>query len=120
MADYEFTLPYPPSVNGYWRSFQGRQIISKRGREYRESAANAIKLLGLTNELVSQRLSVSVVINPPTLRKYDIDNWCKGPFDALTHAGFWVDDEQVDRLLISKGEKVKGGRVCLKINIIDS
>jgi crossover junction endodeoxyribonuclease RusA len=119
MADYEFTLPYPPSVNGYWRAFRGRQIISKRGRDYRKHAIEVMNDLGLNDELISERMHLSVVIHPPTLRKYDIDNWCKAPFDALTHAKFWIDDEQIDSLLIKKGEKVKGGLLKVKVDLID-
>lgn len=119
MSDYEFSIPYPPSVGAMWRSFRGRFIVSKKGREYREKAINEITSIGLSDLNITERLSVVMIINPPTLRKYDIDNRCKAPFDALSHAGFWVDDEQVDRLLIIKGEKVKGGRVDLKINLLD-
>lgn len=115
MSDYEFEMPYPPSVNGYWRSFQGRQIISKRGREYRKKAIEVMKSLNLDGENISDRLHVSIVIHPPTLRKYDIDNWCKAPFDALTHAEFWVDDEQVDSLSIKKGEKIKSGLIKVRV-----
>lgn len=119
MADYEFSMPWPPSVNGYWRSFRGRQIISKRGREYRKSAILRLSENSLCGESLSRRLSVCVTLNPPTLRKYDIDNFCKAVFDALSKAEFWLDDEQIFRLIIEKGEKVKGGRVDLKINILD-
>lgn len=115
MADYDFSMPYPPSVNGYWRSFKGRQIISRRGREYRRNAMECLCDLGLNETGLSERLSVSITLHPPTLRKYDIDNFCKGVFDALTHAEFWVDDEQVDSLMIKKGCKVKGGRVDIKV-----
>jgi len=35
----DIRLPFPPSVNGYWRAFKRgnicTQIISKKGREYR-------------------------------------------------------------------------------------
>ena len=115
MSDYEFTLPYPPSVNGYWRAFRGRQIISKRGREYRKHAIEVMNQLGLSGEKISERMHLSVVINPPTFRKYDIDNWCKAPFDALTHAEFWLDDEQIDSLSIKKGEKIKNGSIVIKV-----
>ena len=117
--DYEFELPYPPSINGYWRAFRGRQIISKRGREYRVNAIERLRELNLINEKIEGRVSLSVVIHPPTLRKYDIDNWCKAPFDALTHAGFWHDDEQVDSLSIKKGEKIKGGKILIKVRVLD-
>ncbi len=33
----EIVLPWPPSVNRYWRTFQGRMIISQEGRAYREA-----------------------------------------------------------------------------------
>lgn len=115
MCDYEFELPYPPSVNSCWRVFRNRSILSKRGREYREEAIKAMQSQGLYEECVSERLSVSLTLHPPTLRKYDIDNFCKASFDALSHAGFWVDDEQVDQLSIKKGEKVKGGKLVVKV-----
>ena len=118
--EYEFDLPYPPSVNGYWRNFKGRQIISKRGRDYRIDAINTLIRLGLSHERLEGRLSVSVIIHPPTLRKYDIDNWCKAPFDALTHAEFWNDDEQIDSLSIKKAEKIKGGLFKIKVRVINS
>lgn len=117
-AEYKFSMSYPPSINGYWRSFRGRQIISKRGREYRIKAISELSRLGLSGELISESLSVRMVINPPTLRKYDIDNFCKAAFDALSHAGFWVDDEQIIRLTIEKGEKVKGGRLDLSVIVV--
>ena len=119
-SEYDFHLPYPPSVNAMWRTFRNRVILSKAGRDYRIAALNHLEGLGLTNEKVEGRLHVSMVIYPPTLRKYDIDNRCKAPFDALTHAGFWLDDEQVDSLNIKKGEKIKGGLIKLKVSVINS
>ncbi len=118
MSDYDITLPFPPSVNGYWRTVNNRQIISKRGREYRELAIQYIEGAALYNEKLPYRLAVSVTLNPPTLRRFDIDNFVKAPFDALTHAGFWLDDEQIDVLTIRKGEKVKGGNVKIKVEIL--
>ena len=111
-------MPWPPSINGYWRSFNNRQIISKRGREYRVSVLNKCKELGLYNELVGGDLSLTMVLNPPTLRKYDVDNFNKALFDGLTHAGFWVDDEQIQRLSISKGVKTAGGNVVVSVTVI--
>ena len=118
MADYEFELPYPPSVNGMWRVFRNRSILSKRGREYRINAIEAIKELGLGDEMIGSTMTFSMVINPPTLRKYDVDNFTKAVFDSLTHAGFWIDDEQVTTLTVTKGVKVKDGNVQIKINLI--
>ena len=113
MADYEFELPWPPSINGYWRTFRNRQIISKRGREYRLSIGNAIP--DLIGEAIEERVSVYIVLNPPTKRKYDVDNFTKAVFDALTAIGFWIDDEQVHKLTIVKGEKSPPGNVQVKV-----
>lgn len=116
--DYEFTLPWPPSINGYWRNFKGRQIISKRGRDFRARVIEHMQSIGLYDEKLSQQLSVSLNLNPPTLRSYDIDNFTKAVFDGLTHAHFWLDDSQVSELRITKGEKVKDGSVIVKVYTI--
>ncbi len=31
------TLPYPPSINHYWRNFRGRVVISREGRAFRKN-----------------------------------------------------------------------------------
>tara|TARA_R110000787_G_scaffold58778_1_gene133582 strand:- start:326 stop:685 length:360 start_codon:yes stop_codon:yes gene_type:complete len=112
---YKFEMPWPPSVNGYWRTFRNRQIISKRGREYRVNAIERLVELGLNNENVSGDLHVSLVLNPPTLRKYDVDNFNKALFDAMSHGNFWLDDEQIVSLNIKKGVKVKGGNIDITV-----
>lgn len=117
---YEFEMPWPPSVNGYWRTFRNRQIISKRGREYRASAISRLVDLGLNDEKVSGHLQVTLVLNPPTLRKYDIDNFNKALFDAMSHADFWLDDEQIVSLNIKKGVKTKGGNIQVTVNMAAS
>ncbi len=41
-----------------------------------------------------------------TSRRYpvgDVDNYAKGPLDAMTkHGGFWVDDDQIVELNVTK------------------
>jgi crossover junction endodeoxyribonuclease RusA len=113
--EYDFELPFPPSVNGMWRNFRNRQIISKRGREYRERVLDIMCFNELQGENLSGSLSVELILHPPTLRKYDIDNFTKALFDALSKAEFWEDDSQVIRLVIEKGEKIKGGKVVIKV-----
>ena len=120
MADYELVLPWPPSINGYWRAFRGRQIISKKGRQYRKDVISILNQYGVAGELLRGSLSVSVVLNPPTLRRYDVDNFNKGIFDSLTEAKFWEDDEQVIKLTITKGVKTQGGNAIVKIIKVES
>lgn len=96
----QLTLPFPPSVNGYWRSFRGRQILSKRAREYREEAVKAADFYGCTIAPLPLQLRVWLLLSPPDRRVRDIDNYSKGVLDALTHAKVWADDKQVRSLRI--------------------
>jgi len=112
-------MPWPPTVNHYHQPVKMgrgvRVIKGKKAKEYGKDAVAALNSLNLAGERLTERLSVSLTLNPPTLAKYDVDNRPKGVLDALTEAEFWLDDEQVDRLIITKGEKVKGGRVDVKV-----
>lgn len=119
MSDYKFTLPYPPTINSYWATFRNRRITTKRGRDYVKSAADKMIELKLHNEMISRPLFFEMTINPPTLRKYDVDNFTKGVFDALTKCNFWVDDEQVKKLTVRKGVKIKGGSVDIEVTVLD-
>lgn len=118
MSDYKFAMPFPPSVNVWKSPFRSRMILTKRGRDYRAKALEEMERLGLAGESLSGRLEVRLTLNPPTLRKYDIDNFCKSLFDAMTKAEFWEDDEQVDKLTITKGEKVAGGNVIVEVYVL--
>lgn len=119
MNDYRFELPFPPSVNACWRVFRNRSILSKRGREYRNEVIDRMKCIGLDRELLSARLRVRLELYPPDLRRRDIDNYCKATFDALSHAEFWIDDEQIDELTIKRMSKVQDGIVIVRVDLID-
>jgi crossover junction endodeoxyribonuclease RusA len=57
---------------------------------------------------------VEILLYPPDNRR-DIDNYTKGLFDALTHAGVWEDDSQVKRMLVEWGPVVPKGKVEMTI-----
>jgi crossover junction endodeoxyribonuclease RusA len=104
----EFTLPWPPSVNGYWRNFRGRQIISKRGREFREAAVSLLS--SLDEKTIDYPVSVSIHYYPPTKRAFDLDNFSKGILDAMQHSGLLEDDSLVHELHLYKEFKDPPGR----------
>jgi len=110
-------LPFPPSINGYWRAWNGRQIISKRGREYRQAVADIIDATDQPAEFGGQTVMVSIALMVPDRRKRDVDNYAKAILDALTHAGVWDDDYQVQALNIVRIENhdTKGGAAVVSI-----
>lgn len=96
-------LPYPPSLNRYYRTFQGRVLIAKDGREYRKQVAAMLHdRCGAKPEPLRGALQCSLEAYMPDNRRRDLDNLLKAMLDALTHGGVWEDDSQVEDLRITK------------------
>lgn len=110
----EFSIPFPPSVNQITAVFRGRKITSKRGREYRQEAVDAIKAQ-YRGPTQTGRLALHVTLYPPCRRKRDIDNYSKGILDAITAAEVWADDELVDDIRVVRGPVTKGGACLVQI-----
>ena len=111
-------LPWPPSVNHYWRRWNGRTIISREGRAYREQVARAIRTLGADRRLAG-RLAVEMLLFPPDRRRRDIDNLSKALLDSLQAGGVYRDDNQIFDLRIKRLDIIKGGLVEVAINDIE-
>lgn len=115
-------LPFPPSVNTYWRApnkgpLAGRHLISAKGRAYQSAAcASIVEQLRRLPKPTSAPAAVEIILFPPDARRRDIDNYNKALFDALTHAGVWEDDSQVKRMLVEWGPVTKKGRVEITIS----
>ena len=119
-AAIDLVLPYPPSVNGYWRHtmIQGkpRVLISAEGRKYRTQVHHAILMhTPSQRKAPSGRLAVNITAHAPDRRARDLDNINKGLLDALVHAGVMADDSLIDRLTVERGSIVKGG--CVRVRI---
>ncbi|WP_417861891.1 RusA family crossover junction endodeoxyribonuclease [Vreelandella venusta] len=110
----EIKLPFPPAVNNITAVVRGRKITSKRGREYRKTAVARIAEQ-FTGVPLTGRLAVRMVLIPPCRRKRDIDNYSKAALDAITAAGVWIDDEQIDQLTIIRGDRSQGGGCLVQI-----
>ena len=97
------TLPYPPSVNTYWRRNGSRYFVAKAGKAFRAAVLDEVSS-AMRNVILRGRLAVNVGLNPPDRRRRDIDNVCKALLDALGYAAVYEDDSQIDRLTIVRGE----------------
>ncbi|MCB9838226.1 MAG: RusA family crossover junction endodeoxyribonuclease [Phycisphaeraceae bacterium] len=106
-------LPYPPSVNHYWRRVGTRTLISREGRRHRRDVCAALAALGRAP--MTGRLSVSIVVHPPDRRRRDLDNLAKALLDALEHAGAYRDDSQIDLLSLERGAVIPRGSVAVEI-----
>ena len=101
----ELTLPYPPTVNTYWRHVGRRTLLSKKGREYRGAVLAIVaerfrRLVPFT--VFAGDVEVCIVAHPPDKRRRDLDNLPKAILDSLEHAGVFEDDSQVARLVIER------------------
>ena len=121
----KLTLPFPPSVNSYWRApskgpLKGRHLVSETGRKFQQAARAAIiEQLRAVPRPSSDLAEVHIVLYPPDERRRDIDNYNKALFDALTLTGVWEDDSQVKRMLVEWGPVVPKGKVEMTITPLD-
>jgi crossover junction endodeoxyribonuclease RusA len=106
-----FTLPYPPSVNHYWKPVRGRLIVSRAGRLYRTAALSALIAQGVSRESLKARLRVALAVHTPDRRRRDLDNLTKALLDALVMARIIEDDGQIDELHVIRQGVQAGGVV---------
>lgn len=112
------TLPYPPSVNHYWRRVGPRTLISREGRTFRKNVC-ALLASGSGNgprkPPAGGRVALAMDAFPPDRRRRDLDNIQKPVLDALEHAGVYEDDSQIDLLLTRRGGVVPNGRLEVEV-----
>jgi crossover junction endodeoxyribonuclease RusA len=113
--EIEILLPWPPTVNNYYRHTARGVYISRKGAAFTRKVEEEIHEQGLSLEL-DHSLYVEVVMFPPDRRIRDLDNHMKALQDSLTKAKVWEDDSLIDQLSIYRGEVVRGGLVRLTIN----
>lgn len=124
------TLPFPPSANNLWRHVNGKPMISKSVRVYRREVYLAVLsakevggplsvgVTGFYLPLVG-RLALDMILIPKNAQRRDLDNHIKVVQDALTHAGFWQDDVQVDDVRIRRGAvDAQNPRLILTISVL--
>ena len=112
------TLPWPPSINHYWRRVGPRTLISREGREYRRAICGLLAPGGgggVRKPPAGGRIALCMDAFPPDRRRRDLDNLLKCTQDSLAHAGVFEDDSQIDLLLVRRGEVDKPGRVAVEV-----
>ena len=109
----QLELPYPPSINHYWRRVGARTLISREGRRFRERVTAILAAMRI--KPMCGRLAVAVEVFPPDTRRRDIDNVFKALLDAMQHGGAYRDDSQIVRLSIEKRKPVEGGKTIVQI-----
>jgi len=115
-AVIELALPYPPSLNHYYRIWRGRTLISREGRAYREAVCALLARRGVRPMLGP--LAMAVEAYPPDKRRRDLDNLQKSLWDSLQHAGAYGDDGQIDLHLTRRHAPVQGGAVVVRIEAL--
>jgi len=116
----EIVLPWPPSINHYFGYGENRVYLKAKGKEYRKAVLNQINAQLDSMETITKPVKVRVEAWMPDKRKRDLDNLCKALLDAITHAGVWEDDSQIDDLRIYRardeaGNLLIGGMVKVRI-----
>jgi crossover junction endodeoxyribonuclease RusA len=106
-------LPWPPTVNSYWRHTSKGHYIGQKGRDYRNLVYQVCtQSSGFFDK--NQRLEVTILAYPPDKRKRDLDNILKSLLDSLMYAGVYPDDCQIDRIVVTRCEPLDG---CIVVSI---
>lgn len=109
-------LPYPPSVNVYWRKRGNITYLSKKGRQFKTAVAEYVSEHNV-RKFGSKAVEVCIILNPRSRSGFmDIDNCCKAVLDSCQDAGVFDDDNQVVRLVVERGVYTKGGACLVFVN----
>jgi crossover junction endodeoxyribonuclease RusA len=108
-------LPYPPSINHYWRRVGPRTLISREGRTFRLDVCALLAGGGPRKPPAGGRIALCMDAFPPDRRRRDLDNIQKPVLDALQHGGIYEDDSQVDLLLTRRAGVVPGGHLAVHV-----
>lgn len=111
---FKAELPLPPSVNGYWLVKPKGKYLSARARKFRSDVIAHVASLG-SMRTHTGRIRAHITVHGRDRRKFDVDNYQKAVWDALTHARVIADDELIDELIIKRGEIIKGGMVKVEL-----
>jgi crossover junction endodeoxyribonuclease RusA len=97
---------------------RARNILSARGRRYREIVVIAIKEQLGGHKTTDKKVRVNILATPPDRRRRDLDNILKPLLDGMEHGGVYKDDSQIDELRIARQEPSRGGEVLVVVSLM--
>lgn len=118
-VSYTLELPWPPSVNRYWRTRAGSQrpYVSEEGRQYRHEVRRILHEMKLPR--LEGELWIEVVAFPPDYKWRDIDNLAKSLYDSLQAGGLFEDDCQIGNERKRRASRIPGGQVLVTIGVCE-
>jgi crossover junction endodeoxyribonuclease RusA len=109
-------LPFPPTT---WKLYEGTgktKRLSAGGRDYKALVVREAGRQYQGRRPMRGRLKVSVEFHAPDHRWRDLhDNFTKAWADALTEAGIWLDDHQIDEFHITRAALSQPGYLAVVI-----
>lgn len=110
-----FELPWPPSVNRYYRHVGFKTLLSREGRIFRKEVCALLGGGSFRKPPMEGRIALCMDAFPPDRRVRDLDNLQKGVLDSIQQAGVYRDDSQIDLLLTRRRTVVPGGRLIIDV-----
>jgi Holliday junction resolvase RusA-like endonuclease len=99
-------LKWPVTVNSMYRSIRGRNILSKKAREYYSWFLETHPPL---DSPISLPVKMALLFHPPKNFRYDVDNYFKNILDCMTKGKILLDDSQVyDLRGVKRGKDPEG------------
>jgi len=105
-----FEIPFPPTANHMYVQVGVRKVLSKEYRSFIKAVGWAWMATRPVSWSQDGRFGIVVELTYNSKRRNDVDNRVKATQDALTLAGVWHDDSQVDAALPERMEPAEDGK----------
>ncbi len=95
---------------------KGYVIVSEEARDYKSWVKDIA--LFYKRPILNGRLAICIDVYPPDKRARDLDNLLKITLDSLESAKFFENDSQIDKIIMERKEREKGGKITVTIKEI--
>jgi crossover junction endodeoxyribonuclease RusA len=109
-----FDLPYPPSVNGIWRSGKGGRFYKSKHYIAWENSAGWLVKQQAKGKRIAGPFAVQIDIVRPDKRKRDLDNTIKVILDLLKNLHVTDDDSECQYIEAKWVQVGEGVRVAVR------